>query len=310
MIVIKVNSSRTVRVCQSEIDVEYVVDENKVDAVDDEGATCLLRAAFNGHMGVVDALVDEDLQANIHHVDKHGANAAMYAARGGHVDTVEALFNRGVSMVAADKNGFTVVEYALLGTAVDRMEVHSRLAKLIEARTKSSAPTGRQARKLELETKLAELKHLEAESRDKKKWSIEVKRVLIEEKERGEKEWVKETDALDLMKQRIQKQLNTSDERFEAIIKENTESIKKLQLQNVALVKEKTAERERLRLLNEEMTKGYDQKKIAFVKFIKGQDKLIKEQESLIFTYARENAEYHRVINYNEHELKYVGGSD
>jgi len=89
---------------------QYTIRVDDINAEDEFGATCVLRAAANGHIEAIDFLVDK-YKADVHHVDKNGANAAMYAAKGGHLAVVEALFARGVSTDAVDKDGFSVLDY-------------------------------------------------------------------------------------------------------------------------------------------------------------------------------------------------------
>ena len=83
-----------------------------VDAVDIPGRTALMTAAAYGHTDIVSALAGTH-GANVDTVDRHGWTALMRAANNGHTDTVNALARtHGANVDAVDNLGRTALMHA------------------------------------------------------------------------------------------------------------------------------------------------------------------------------------------------------
>ncbi|KAG0750016.1 hypothetical protein G6F62_000423 [Rhizopus arrhizus] len=81
---------------------EYAV---KVDSVDKEGETALMKAAYNGHYHVVHYLLD--CNANVHQKDKDGWTALHNACSRGYFRIVRLLVERKAKVDAKSKMGHT-----------------------------------------------------------------------------------------------------------------------------------------------------------------------------------------------------------
>jgi len=79
-----------------------------VNAADAHGATPALRAAANGHHGLVEYFLA--LGADVHAADADGYTALHYAAFDGHSKTVGLLLERGAKPGGKDRAGRTPLE--------------------------------------------------------------------------------------------------------------------------------------------------------------------------------------------------------
>jgi hypothetical protein len=84
-----------------------------LEAKDSNGWTPLIGAAFGGHRGVVDFLLEKG--ADIEARDNNGWSALMYAAYWGHHKIVERLLERRADTEARNKDGWTVLMCAAAG---------------------------------------------------------------------------------------------------------------------------------------------------------------------------------------------------
>jgi ankyrin repeat protein len=72
-----------------------------VEAVDQDGFTALMCAAWKGHTDIVNALAGTH-NANVEAVNRNGCTALMIAVFNGHTDTVNALGRHGASIADGD----------------------------------------------------------------------------------------------------------------------------------------------------------------------------------------------------------------
>jgi hypothetical protein len=83
------------------------------NAVDRDGKTALMLAAFEGHTATVQVLLANGVQANVK--DKEGATALMLAASQGHTDVVQALLAKGADVNLQNSTGQTALMLAVVG---------------------------------------------------------------------------------------------------------------------------------------------------------------------------------------------------
>lgn len=88
------------------------------------GWTPLIRAAFNGHAGVVRLLIDHG--AEIEAKTNYGWTGLMLAALRGQTDTVKVLLDRGAEVHAKNRKGLTAADYA-------KAKGHKHIEELIGA---------------------------------------------------------------------------------------------------------------------------------------------------------------------------------
>src|SRR5712691_24657 len=82
-------------------------------AIDRDGKTALMLAAFEGHAATVQVLLANGVQANTK--DKQGATALMLAASQGHTDVVQALLAKGADANLQNSTGQTALMLAVVG---------------------------------------------------------------------------------------------------------------------------------------------------------------------------------------------------
>ena len=82
----------------------------KLDITDSSGATPLMLAAQNGHIGVVHHLLE--LGADPHLWDDRGSTALGYAAESGHASVIDALMEGGADVSWSDWCGETALHWA------------------------------------------------------------------------------------------------------------------------------------------------------------------------------------------------------
>src|ERR1019366_5180647 len=79
----------------------------EVNAKMSNGATALMTASQNGHLDVVQALLDKGADVNAKMND--GWTALMYSSDSGHLDVVQALLAKGADVNAKMSNGGTAL---------------------------------------------------------------------------------------------------------------------------------------------------------------------------------------------------------
>jgi ankyrin repeat protein len=80
-----------------------------IDAVDTNGRTALMWAAYYGNMPVLDYLIVQG--ADIHKKDKDGQSALFKAALQGQVEVVQYLLKKGMDVMQKDRQGKTALEH-------------------------------------------------------------------------------------------------------------------------------------------------------------------------------------------------------
>jgi ankyrin repeat protein len=88
--------------------------EGYVDDASDEGITPLIAAASEGHVDVVQLLIDSK-QANVNAKDKDGTNSLMAASARGHNKVVEVLLKGGAAVNEQNSDGHTALMFAFNG---------------------------------------------------------------------------------------------------------------------------------------------------------------------------------------------------
>ena len=82
-----------------------------LNAIDEEGRTALMMAAFNGHTRVVQYLVEHKVDINVR--DSNGRTALMYASTIDNAELVKILLDQGAEVNLADNvEGFTALMFA------------------------------------------------------------------------------------------------------------------------------------------------------------------------------------------------------
>lgn len=79
-----------------------------LDSEDEEGETAMMEAAEEGHLEVVQLLLDKG--AAINHQDADGETALMEAAQDDKLDCVQLLIRRGASLGTLDRDARSVTE--------------------------------------------------------------------------------------------------------------------------------------------------------------------------------------------------------
>jgi hypothetical protein len=83
------------------------------NAKDAQGQTALMKAAANGHIDVVKALLNSGLDVEVNEIDDEGETALMKAAEKGHEDIVAALTHNGrIAVNLKDDQGKTALDRA------------------------------------------------------------------------------------------------------------------------------------------------------------------------------------------------------
>jgi cytohesin len=82
---------------------------------DDEHSTPLMLAAFRGHLGVVQGLVQHTEGQGLDTTDNHGRTALHWAVVGGHETVVTFLLTQGAQAINADRSGMTLFMLAVAG---------------------------------------------------------------------------------------------------------------------------------------------------------------------------------------------------
>lgn len=83
------------------------------NAIDRDGKTALMLAAFEGHTATVQLLLANGVQVNT--PDRDGATALMLAAAQGHIDVAQALLAKGAEVNAQNRAGQTALMLAVVG---------------------------------------------------------------------------------------------------------------------------------------------------------------------------------------------------
>ncbi len=85
-----------------------------LDAVDKEGKTALMLAAYSRPKDIARHLISSGAKLNI--ADKEGKTALMFAAQRGHTTIVKQLINAKADLNIADKTGWTALHLAANAT--------------------------------------------------------------------------------------------------------------------------------------------------------------------------------------------------
>ena len=83
------------------------VDPDDLNKADKDGNTALIRAAAEGHIETVHALIKAG--ADLNKANKNGDTALILAARQGHTEAVQALIQAGADLNKADEDGDTAL---------------------------------------------------------------------------------------------------------------------------------------------------------------------------------------------------------
>lgn len=79
-------------------------------SIDEASLTALHNASYNGHMKVIDLLLEYGVDVNV--VDSQGLNALHYACRQGYREMVEIFLKRTADIDAVDEDGWTALHHA------------------------------------------------------------------------------------------------------------------------------------------------------------------------------------------------------
>ena len=83
-----------------------------IDTKDNTGKTALMFASLNGHLKVVETLIEKE--ANILEKTEEGYTALMFASLNGHLKVVETLIKQGANILEKTKEGYTALMFASL----------------------------------------------------------------------------------------------------------------------------------------------------------------------------------------------------
>lgn len=89
----------------------YLDASGNINAQDKKGMTALHWAAINGHVDIVERLIQEDADLNIQ--NNEGKTALQFAAGNGFVNIVSDLVHAGAQVNTADKRGQTALHWAV-----------------------------------------------------------------------------------------------------------------------------------------------------------------------------------------------------
>jgi ankyrin repeat protein len=97
----------------------------EVNAVDDDGGTPLISAAYGGNTAMVETLPARGASVHMKTTagEKFSENALVLAVAQGHLDTARALLEAGADADSADNKGFTVAKIAVLKKKTAMLEL-------------------------------------------------------------------------------------------------------------------------------------------------------------------------------------------
>lgn len=96
--------------CWETVEFLLSIDPSIVNQTDKHGRTALILAASEGHLAIMDILVEKGAQLHAH--DKDGLTALSWACLKGHLNAVISLINSGVDVNHADHSGRTPLDLA------------------------------------------------------------------------------------------------------------------------------------------------------------------------------------------------------
>ena len=110
------------------------------------GYTCLMEAAFNGHLDVCRLLIDKG--AHIEAKNRYGRTPLHYAAANGHLEIVRLLCDRGADIEAHDDDGCRSLHYSAY---YGHISIVKELLEVRNAEINARTITGRTALRIAVE---------------------------------------------------------------------------------------------------------------------------------------------------------------
>jgi len=104
----------------------------KVDALDDNGWSALMLAAFRGDAGVTEILLEHRADTEIK--GGYGYTALILAAEKGHEKVVKLLCKAGADKMARDGNGSSPLDFANKALQFGPSEKHQKVLELLKQR--------------------------------------------------------------------------------------------------------------------------------------------------------------------------------